>query len=71
MQVVSKPKELAQILHMTWEWPFLNSIYHFWVCSYTVFTHAAAQYRYLVDPYDALLQVNVQLGVTQSLQHSV
>ena len=43
----------------------------FWVFSNTLFSHDAAQYRYLGDPYDALLQVDVQLGVTQSLQHNI
>ena len=36
-----------------------------------MFSHDAAQYRYFGDPYDALIQVDVQLGVAQSLQNSV
>ena len=56
---IYKPKELTQILHIPWCWPFLNIVNLFCVCSYTVFTHDAALYRYLEDPYDALLQVDV------------
>ena len=36
-----------------------------------MFNHDAAQYRYFEDPYDALLQVDVRLGVAQNLQHNV
>ena len=68
MQVIREPKELVQVLHVTWDWPFLESLYLFWVCSYTMCTHYAAQYRYLGDPYDALLQVNVQLDPESAAQ---
>ena len=70
MQLISKPKELKHILHMSSDWPLLNSFSILWVCSNTVFFHDTAQYMYFGDPYDAILQVDVQLGVAQSLQHN-
>ena len=61
MQLVTELKELtlALVLIVSRDWPFLDSLYLFWVCSYTMCTHYTAQYIYLGDPCDALLQVNV------------
>ena len=71
MQVISEPKELAHVLHASRESPFIDIFY----ISGSARTPSAPtiqpSYRYLGDPYDALLQVNAQLGVTQSLQQSV
>ena len=46
MQVISEPSELVQVLYISWDWPFLYRFYLVWVCSYTVCTYDAAQYRY-------------------------
>ena len=70
MQLIRKLKKLTHILHVLWDWSFLNSSNLFWVYSNTVFFHAA-QYRYFGDLHDALLRVDVQLGVAQGTLHNV